>query len=135
MTSGSAKTTYAYDPAGNLSSAVLPDGVTESRTYNDNGQLTGIADAKGSTTLDADALTLNADGQPAQASITQNGTAQSPGITPTIPPGAWPAPARPRPRPQPARRPPAVPSLARTASRYDISSGTCDGAAASRSAM
>jgi RHS repeat-associated protein len=78
MTDGSAKTTYAYDPAGNLSSAVLPDGVTESRTYNDNGQLTGIADAKGSTTLDAGALTLNADGQPAQASITQNGTAQSP---------------------------------------------------------
>jgi RHS repeat-associated protein len=78
LTDGAAHTTYTYDPAGNLTSTVLPDGVTESRAYNGNGQLTGITDTHGSTTLDSYALTLNADGQPTKAAITQNGTAQAP---------------------------------------------------------
>lgn len=76
MTDGSAKTTYAYDAAGNLTSTALPDGITETRGYDNAGQLTSITDKHGSVTLDADALTLNADGQPAKAATTENGTAQ-----------------------------------------------------------
>jgi RHS repeat-associated protein len=77
MTVGSAAaTTYSYDPAGNLTSTAMPDGVTETRTYNDSGQLTGITDANASATLDSYTLTLNADSQPAEAAVTQDGTAQ-----------------------------------------------------------
>ena len=76
MTSSSATTTYSYDAAGNLTSTVTPNGVTESRSYNGDGQLNSIADADGGTTLDSYGLTLNADGQLTQASVTQDGTVQ-----------------------------------------------------------
>ena len=76
MTSESATTTYSYDAAGNLTSTAMPNGVTESRSYNGNGQLTSITDANGSATLDSYGLTLNADGQPTQATVAQDGTVQ-----------------------------------------------------------
>jgi RHS repeat-associated protein len=76
LTAGSATTAYSYDPAGDLTSAAEPGGVTESRRYDGAGQLTSITDTAGTKTLDSYALTLNADGEPTQAAITQNGSAQ-----------------------------------------------------------
>jgi YD repeat-containing protein len=76
LTAGTATTTDTYDPAGDLTSAALPDGVTQAGTYNGTGELTGLTDTKGSTTLDSYGLTLNADGQPTQEAVTQDGTAQ-----------------------------------------------------------
>lgn len=76
MTAGTATTTYSYDPASDLTSAALPDGVTEAGTYNGTGELTGLTDTSGSTTLDSYGLTLNADGQPTQEAVTQDGAAQ-----------------------------------------------------------
>ncbi|MGH3401067.1 MAG: ricin-type beta-trefoil lectin domain protein [Streptosporangiaceae bacterium] len=76
VSNGSAGTAYSYDADGNLTSTAMPDGLTESRGYDNADQLTSITDADGSTTLDAYGLTLNADGQPTQAAVTQDGTAQ-----------------------------------------------------------
>jgi RHS repeat-associated protein len=76
LTAGTATTNYSYDPAGDPTSVALPDGVTETGTYNGTGEQTGLAYTKGSTTLDSYGLTLNADGQPTQEAVTQDGTAQ-----------------------------------------------------------
>jgi RHS repeat-associated protein len=73
---GSSATSYAYTQTGNLIFTAPPDGVTETRGYDAAGQLTSVTDATPSTTRDSYGLTLNADGQPAQAVVTQNGTAQ-----------------------------------------------------------
>lgn len=76
-TTGSSTTSYSYDPAGNLVTTSEPDGVTETRGYDGAGYLTSISDAASSgSTLDSYALTLNADGQPVQTAVTQDGTAQ-----------------------------------------------------------
>jgi RHS repeat-associated protein len=75
LINGSAATTYSYDQAGNLTSSAMPGGVSDSRSYNGSGELTSITDKAGSTTLDSYALTLNADGEPSQVSLTQDGKA------------------------------------------------------------
>ena len=67
---------FGDDQAGNLVTTGLPDGVTQTSTYNGTGQLTGTSDAAGAVVLDSYGLTLNADGQPIQAAVTQDGTAQ-----------------------------------------------------------
>jgi RHS repeat-associated protein len=76
LTKGSTTTSYAYTQAGNLAFTTAPDGVTETRGYDAAGQLTSITDATVSATLDSYQLTLTADGQPTQAAVTQNATAQ-----------------------------------------------------------
>jgi RHS repeat-associated protein len=78
VSNGSAKTTYAYDADADLTSTAMPDAVTETRGYDNAGQLTSITDMHAATTLDADTLTLDADGQPAKAATTQNSTVQAP---------------------------------------------------------
>jgi RHS repeat-associated protein len=76
LTTGTATTTYSYDPAGDVTSVALPDGVTETGTYNGTGELTGLTYASGGTTLDSYGLTLDADGEPTQETVTQDGAAQ-----------------------------------------------------------
>lgn len=76
MSSDAGTTTYAYDAAGNLKSTTMPNGVTETRSYDPAGPLTKITDKLGTSTKDSYALTLDADGRPTQAAITQDGTAQ-----------------------------------------------------------
>lgn len=44
-------TTYAYDNNGNLKTAVLPNGVTNSWNYDATGAVSSISDKKGSTTV------------------------------------------------------------------------------------
>jgi RHS repeat-associated protein len=78
MSDGSARTTYTYDADENLTSTAMPGGVTEARGYDDADQLTSIADTHGAATLDADALTLDANGQPSKAATTQNSVIQAP---------------------------------------------------------
>ncbi|MGH3294728.1 MAG: RHS repeat-associated core domain-containing protein [Trebonia sp.] len=76
MTVGSAQTTYSYDADGNLVSTVEPDGVTESRTYDNADQLTGVTASTSASKLDSYGLTLNADGQPTAVAVTQDRTAE-----------------------------------------------------------
>jgi RHS repeat-associated protein len=76
LTTGSSTTSYGYTQAGNLAFKAEPDGVTETRGYDAASQLTSITDATSSATPDSYGLTLNADGQPTQVAVTQDGTAQ-----------------------------------------------------------
>jgi RHS repeat-associated protein len=73
---GSSATLYAYTQTGNLIFTQPPDKVTETRGYDAAGQLTSITDITAGATRDSYGLTRTADGQPSQAAVTQNGTAQ-----------------------------------------------------------
>jgi len=66
VSSGGQTTSYGYDPAGNLTTTTLPsgNGYVETRSYDRAGRLTGLTNKKGTSTLSAFALTLDADGNP-----------------------------------------------------------------------
>ena len=54
-------TTYADDVSGNVTSEVLPNGVTNSYTYDGVGNISAISDKDGTTTIFAATYTRNAD--------------------------------------------------------------------------
>ena len=59
VTAGSATTTYSYDPASQLTGSDLPNGVTETRTYDAAGRVTTIAAAGPSGALTSLAYTYD----------------------------------------------------------------------------
>ena len=66
---------YRYDPAADLTATILPtaNGYTEKRSYDNDGRLTGIGNAKGGTTLADWQLTLDDAGQPQRVDVTRTG--------------------------------------------------------------
>jgi large repetitive protein len=76
-------TTYAYDPAGNMISEIMPNGVTNTFTYNSLNELTGITDAKGGTTLYSETDTYYDDGMKASSIQKQLQTDNSTVVTTT----------------------------------------------------
>ncbi|WP_164991882.1 DUF6531 domain-containing protein [Streptomyces sp. N1] len=74
-----ATTTYNYDPAGRLTSTLLPggNGYTEARTYDTAGRVTDIASTKSGTTLAGWHALLDAAGQPKRIDSQRKLTAES----------------------------------------------------------
>ncbi|MFF7633530.1 DUF6531 domain-containing protein [Kitasatospora sp. NPDC008050] len=75
LTADGTSTTYAYDPAGHLTSTTLPssNGYVESRGYDADGRLSSIGSTKGGSTLDSWQLTRDAAGQPTTVGVSRLG--------------------------------------------------------------
>ncbi|MFJ3539051.1 FG-GAP-like repeat-containing protein [Streptomyces sp. NPDC090109] len=67
--------TYTYDPAGHLTSTILPasNGHTENRSYDRAGRLTSVGNIKGSNTLASWQLTLDDAGRTSRIAATRAG--------------------------------------------------------------
>jgi RHS repeat-associated protein len=75
-TSDGGATTYGYDAAGNLTSTVLPqtNGYTESRSYDPDGRLASVTNAKGNTVLSQSSYVRDEVGDPSSVTTDQGVT-------------------------------------------------------------
>ncbi|MFF4829882.1 hypothetical protein ACFY20_44930 [Streptomyces sp. NPDC001312] len=73
VTANAVKTTYTHAVPHVLTGVTLPNGYTEARTYDRNGQLTDIVSSKSTNTLESWHGVLDPDGRPQR--VDQGGTA------------------------------------------------------------